>query len=513
MKDKVKKIIYLICLILICALMFFWIDKKEGFHEDETFSYGSSNCDDCNVYQVYGKRDENNIIFLDENPFITIKNLIYYKLKPDEYKKVYDETYNGHTPIWRSSEEATEYMTLDKDELFNYFIVYYNTGEDVHPPLFYFLVHFVSSFWLGSFSKYIIFIVNLVFLLLTCFMIKKILEILKKEYLIFPTTIFYAMSIGAISTVMFQRMYMMLTFFGLWFLYVNLKIYFNEFELTKKLKFELCLVTILGFLTQYYFCVYAAFVALVMLILLIKRKEKEKVKTYIFQFIKSAIIGIIVFIPCIYHIFFSYRGVTFQRDKQNFFEMVPLFIENILKLQFGNEIIGLVAMIAIIIISIISFKKIKNKELPILFIVPVLLYLLLISKLAPFKSVRYIMNLLPLISIIIMLILDKIFKNKKIGFIVLTIFALTISVYTNLVNTPKYLYVSYADYMEVAEKNKDNKLVFVCDTVYNHLRNIKEFMTYEESLILAPENLEQLENDEKLKNEDEFILSIQKWIR
>ena len=103
--------------------MFFWIDKKQGFHEDETFSYGSSNCDDCNVYQVYGKRDENNIIFLDDNPFITIKNLVYYKLKPDEYKKVYDETYNGHTPIWRTREEATEYMTLDKDELFNYFIV------------------------------------------------------------------------------------------------------------------------------------------------------------------------------------------------------------------------------------------------------------------------------------------------------------------------------------------------------------------------------------------------------
>lgn len=513
MKEKAEKIFYIICLILICVLMFFWIDKKQGFHEDETFSYGSSNCDDCNVYQVYGKRDENNIIFLNDNPFITIKKLVYYKLKPDEYKKVYDETYNGHTPIWRTREEATEYMTLDKDELFNYFIVYYNTGEDVHPPLFYFFVHFVSSFWLGSFSKYIIFIINLAFLILTCFMIKKILEILKKAHLTIPTTCFYALSMGAIATVMFQRMYMMLTFFCVWFLYVNLKIYFNEFEMTKKLKLELCLVIILGFLTQYYFCVYAAFVAGIMLVFLLKRKEFEKTKTYIIQFIKSAIIGIIVFIPCIYHIFFSYRGVAFQRDKQNFFEMVPIFIEEILKLQFGSVIVGIICSVAIIIISLIIFKKIKNKELILLLTVPVLLYFLIISKLAPFKSVRYIMNLLPLISIIIMLILDKIFKSKKISFIVLSIFVLVISVYTNLVNTPKYLYLNYSDYMKVAEKNKDNKLVFVSDAVYNHLRNIKEFMTYEESLILAPGNLEQLESDEKLKSEDEFILSIQKWIR
>lgn len=53
----------------------------------------------------------------------------------------------------------------------------------------------------------------------------------------------------------------------------------------------------------------------------------------------------------------------------------------------------------------------------------------------------------------------------------------------------------------------------MCDAVYNHLRNINEFMIYKESLIMPPENIEQLKDDEKLKNEDEFILSIQKWIR
>ena len=416
MKEKAKIFIYIIVLGLICTLMFFWIDKKQGFHEDEAFSYGASNCDDCNVYQVYGKRDENNIIFLDENPFITLKNIIYYKLNPDEYKKVYDETYNGHIPIWRSNDEAIEYVTLDSDELFNYFIVYYNTGEDVHPPLFYFAVHLVSSFFLGNFSKYIIFSINLIFLILTCIMVKKILKNLKKEYLIIPVTLFYALSMGAISTVMFQRMYMMLTFFCLWFLNVNLKIYFNNFELSKKLKFEICIVTILGFLTQYYFCIYAALVALVMLILLVRRKDKEKTKIYIFQFIKSAIIGVLVFIPSIYHIFFSYRGVAFQRDKQNILEMIPYLFENILSLQFGSKILGIIFIIALIIVAVLKLKKIKNKEIVILFCIPTFLYFLIISKLAPFKSIRYIMNLLPLISIIIILILDKIFKNKKLSF-------------------------------------------------------------------------------------------------
>ena len=190
--------------------MFFWIDKKQGFHTDEVFSYGTSNCDDSNVYQVYGGKDPDNEMFLDRNPFKTISNVIYYNLHKVEFEEKYDEIKSTKQSVWRAREEAIEYVTLDKDELFNYFIVYYNTGEDVHPPLFYFAVHFVSSLMLGHFSKYIIFFVNLVFLLLTLWVIRKILLILRKEYLIIPVTIFYGLSQGAISTVMFQRMYISL---------------------------------------------------------------------------------------------------------------------------------------------------------------------------------------------------------------------------------------------------------------------------------------------------------------
>ena len=167
---------------------------------------------------------------------------------------------------------------------------------------------------------------------------------------------------------------------------------------------------------------------------------------------------------------------------------------------------------AVIVISTIKFKKIKNKNVVLLICLPTILYFLIISKLAPFKSVRYIMNLLPLISIIIILILERIFKNKKCAVIVLSILALGIGIFSNVKSKPRYLYVDYINYLNIAEENKEKCLVFVCDAVYNHLRNIKEFMIYDESLILPPENLNQLVDDEKLKNEEEFILSIQKWI-
>ena len=44
----------LIAVILSIITMFYYIDKKQGYHEDEMFSYGSSNYKYDNVYRNYG---------------------------------------------------------------------------------------------------------------------------------------------------------------------------------------------------------------------------------------------------------------------------------------------------------------------------------------------------------------------------------------------------------------------------------------------------------------------------
>ena len=451
------------------------------------------------------------------NPSYSVKYLngISFKANSQEIQPVSNPLSQQSKVSFRGTEAlaAYNYSLVHKDEIFNYFIVYYNTGEDVHPPLFYFAIHLVSSLVVGNFSKYIIFFINLIFLLLSLWILRKIMCVLKKEHLIIPVTLLYGLSIGAISTVMFQRMYMMLTFFSISFLYVNLKIYFNNFKLDKKLKWQLCLIILFGFLTQYYFCIYAALVALLMLIFMIRRKNKENIKKYILQFIKMAIIGIVIFIPCIYHIFFSYRGIGGVESEFGFIPKIYALITSILKAQFGSIYLGIIAIILIGIISVLNCKKVKNKELSLLLVLPVIIDILIIGKLVPYRSIRYVMNVLPLISIIIILILDKIFTNKKKSFIISTILSMLICIFSNIITTPSYLYVDYKEYKEIANKYKDYKFVFVCDGVFNHLKNIEELMIYEESLMIVPEKLDRLTNDEKLQEEDAFVLSIQKWMR
>ena len=56
---------------------------------------------------------------------------------------------------------------------------------------------------------------------MVCILIWKILNLLGKEKISILGVILYGMSVGGISSMMFLRMYMMLTFFTVLFLYIN----------------------------------------------------------------------------------------------------------------------------------------------------------------------------------------------------------------------------------------------------------------------------------------------------
>ena len=63
MKGKTKyNILTIIVIAIVTIFLFYWIGQKEGFHEDEIFSYGSSNYKWDNVFQAAAKSD-----FLNRN--------------------------------------------------------------------------------------------------------------------------------------------------------------------------------------------------------------------------------------------------------------------------------------------------------------------------------------------------------------------------------------------------------------------------------------------------------------
>lgn len=520
---KLSNKIFILIIVILAIIMGIYIYQKEGFHEDEMFSYGSSNYKYDNIYQQFGRSDSINVFIkehvMGENLIETAKNYIYYHIQhPEEKDEIIWQIQQEDYPIWRTSEEAKEYLVIDKEDIFNYGMVYYNQARDIHPPLFYFLVHTISILFYGTFSKYIIFIINLGFFIASCIVIKKIMNVLNKEYLSNLIVLLYGLSMGAISTVIFQRMYMMLTFFVLLYLYINLKIIKNDFNIDKKIWTQITITTILGYLTQLNFCIIAFVIAFIILIGIIKKKGKKEAYQYIWNYIKIALMGIIIFPSSVGDVLFSYRGVQSFGSNLNYFGKLAQYIDLIGYSFSIPTILALVGFATLAIFIVYKLIKEKNKSITKIAILtlPIIIYILAIPKTAPdmeYKySIRYIMCILPLISIVLALMIDKIFKNKKYSIVVISAFIAVISIYGFLSSEPKNMFKGYNEYLEIAEEHKDNYFVFVGNTAFNQIQNMQEFMTYKESIILNENQLGYLRNDQNLEEADEFILSIKKYL-
>lgn len=504
---------FLLTVLFLCILMFYFINQKQGFHEDEIFSYGSSNYRYDNVYRPYGYAEASQDVFYNQvwnskNKITNIKNYFFHY---DTLKK--DETLSKEIPIFRQKEDALTYLTIGKGDVLNYFSVYYNQARDVHPPLFYFLVHFVSTIFYGQFSKYIIFTINLVFFVGTLWIIKKIMEKLDIKKMAIPTMILYGASMGCISTVMFQRMYMMLTFFSVLYLYLTIKFVQEDFKIEKK--YPWIFTILFGFLTQYYFCIYIVFVFLLVSAYLFTKKEYQKLGRYFLVHVIAAVIGILFYPASIYHIFFSYRGLGDGREvAKPIIQSCIYYFSQIYKL-FGMKHLLFLILVLYFILILKNKAKIDRKKIFYcsLIFLPSVMYLFTIAKIAPFLgedyTSRYIMLLFPIIAVGVAYLFS--FATKKQG-IFFTI-SLLLSVNGLYYNEPVYLYKDYQKAMNIATTYKDDYFVYVYDNSFTHLSSLPEFATYKASLIINKNNYDfsLLENDE-LKNSNEFILCVKNWL-
>ena len=528
---KINNILFYIAIIITTIVMFVFIGQKNGWHEDEIFSYGSSNYKCDNLFLNFGDKDSLNQLIdekiVGKNIGETLKNISYYLKNEDEFQDELNKKIAEEKPIWKTKEQAKEYMTVSSDEIFNYWSVYYNQARDVHPPLFYMLVHLVSSICLNNFTKYIIFSINLIFYIASCFVLKKILRLFNKEELSWITVLLYGLSMGMISIVMFQRMYMMLTFFAMVYLYLNINIFKNSFEIDKKTKRKLTITVILGFLTQYYFCIYAALVAIISAICMIKNKKWDSLKRYVWCHVKAAIIGLILFPASIYHIFFSYRGAAGGVAEGSYLSRLQEYLKLIFYGFSIPEILGYITLGIIIAMFIRRIIIAKRKDIATLICLPIFLFVLVIAKIAPFINIRYISIVFPIIIIAVELgvvssvkELIKTIKNNKIpqfirknaSLIILVVIALVSSGYGLLKSNPEFLYTDYSKRIEIAEQYSNLKFVYIGQSPFNQLQDMEEFLRYDNSIIINTWQLYRLKEIDGLDDNTEFILNIKCWV-
>lgn len=481
MKNRKFEIIASIVIILvITSVMCIYQTKKEGFHEDEVYSFASAVNPTDGLMVAY---DTENIT--------------------EESK-----------PEWKTRESVKDYMTLKKENYLNLKSIYTNQKKDNHPPFFYLLVHFSSVLFNGNFSKYPIFLINIVVFILSCIIIIKMLKILKKEYLSIGVIILYGLSMGTISMVLYQRMYMVLTMFMLLYLYYNIKIYINNFEIDKKTYVKLGIITVLGFLTQYFFAIFAVFVFILMTIEMLREKKYKIFINYLIFHIVYAIIGVLTFIPCLRHLFYTDRGISNLKNGL-YLEHLSTYIKHLLYFFTikDNLILDISILVAIAIGVLYSIIKKRNRFIILITLIPSLMFFLITVKMTSYQEIRYIMPIIPFLCIMFFAILDSVIQIKNREYIFIAI-ALIISINGLINSKPKFLFEEYKECLDIANSNKEKSFVYVYDNMFNHMQSVPEMMIYKKTLILnvTKNELEYLINDENLKQEEAYILAIKTYM-
>lgn len=219
-KGSREKTKYIVCFALLwflqMAAAFWFCTQKQGFHEDEYYTYYST--------------ARTNGFYVEDGKW----------MERDAYRN--------------------EFVVLP-GERFQYGLVKEVQSWDVHPPMYYWVFHTVASFVPGVFSKWTGLSVNLFFhginLILLTYL--SYLAAGRDERLLFPVLFVYGFSPAAMSGVVFIRMYEMLTTFVLLCAILHVR---AVRRLSWKTLLAMAAVTYVGFLTQYYYFIFLFFLAI-----------------------------------------------------------------------------------------------------------------------------------------------------------------------------------------------------------------------------------------------------------
>ncbi len=205
------------------------------------------------------------------------------------------------------SPAASAYVDgMVSDGRFDIANVWKRQAEDTHPPLYYLLVHAVCTYFPNSFSLCYAGVVNILFALLTLYFVRKLFALFvpdSKVQLFFALQ--YILCSGILAINMLLRMYGMAMFFVTVFTYVILK---NLPRYTLKSLVGILFITVGGALTHYYFIVYAFFLSVaVVLVMLFGRRVRETL-LYCLTMAVAGGISILIFPAMLTHLFGGYRS-------------------------------------------------------------------------------------------------------------------------------------------------------------------------------------------------------------
>ena len=484
MKQNLNKLFVFLILIVELVLLTYFGSMKKGMHFDECFSYFNTN---------------NSV-----------------------GRQAFDRSYV-------TSEEIMQDFYVKKGEQFNYKYVVQLQSYDVHPPVFYILLHTLCSFMVNQFSIWQGVILNIIYALLTSIFLYLILiKLIDNKLYALIITFLSSINTGMISNVMFIRMYCLLTLFITIAVYIH--ILMSEYNELNKLSMKLiifnALLTYLGFLTHYFYLLFIFFLEFFFFlpkVFNLKNHYKGILK-YILGMILAGVMGVISYPSCLGHVNSGYRGQEvkgYLLDLSDFKDRFSFFNNLINKYVFNGWMYIFLLLITLLFIFAYYKAKKNNPNLKKVYsfleciLLPVIGYYIVSVKgslMGDEAMMRYqlpIYNFL-IVSVCVILygLTVYIFNNKEAISLFVLFIVFVISILGLIKKNVFYLYEDQENMNYIASLNKDKDCLYIYnseDKKYLLWNDFKQLAEYERVYFVNSENMNLIDESDISNSEDLIV--------
>ncbi len=491
---KNKQIIIIILFaLLLCAqtaVCLYFGSRKSGFHEDEFYSFYSTN-------KTAG-------LFVGDRE-------------------------------WQEKEQYRNEFVVLPGETFRYGLVAQMQSWDVHPPLYYFLLHTASSLFTGAFSKWLGIGVNLIAFIINFLLLIYLAKTVggKKSWLsAWLVCGVWGFAPAVISGVMFIRMYEWLTLFVLLCACIHVRA-MNRKEMNVRFFYLPLAVTVyLGFMTQYYYIIFHVFMGVGFCIWLLfsyaGRAEHwfKRGLLLCFKYGGACALGlgaaILSYPASLSHIFRGYRGteaVSEFGDISNTWERLHFFGGLMNDYVLGGCGILLLALIAFLGIAA-GRRRMENRETYFVLLLACAGYFFTIAKTALLLGVTSNRYQLPIYGLMILLIIIPLFEkglSGKHSRLPVEFLGVVCALALMVINLNKsftgdgvfFLYEEEADIIAYAAENAHSDVVIFYNEASpaNVWRLSDELMEYDRIYLVNKQNPEPL-TDEILRNSNKLVVYV-----
>ena len=538
-----KKILpELLAVILCLGVLCVGVSFKEGYHMDELLSFELADAR-YNPWIVPTQPEGRLAKFVREEiqgdsfgeTLMNLKSTVTDVLKNRGSSKllsykadVYEE------PAWITSGQFRDYVTVDGSDAFDYLSVYFNVKDDNHPPVHFMLLHTMSSLFPGTLSPWLGCTINLICVGITLWLLlrlgRQLSEIFGMEeqgrLLGILAVLLYGLSTGALASVLLIRMYCLLSCLCVALLSMHVEKWKEHgFDRSNK---GLIAITVLGFLTQYFFLFYCILLAAVTAAGLLCSKRMRELWIYIRSMVVAAVIGLVLFPFAIADVFSSGRGVEALDNLASGFAgygaRLLAFARLLADRTVGDLLLGAGCATAVVLAVVLWYRRHKGQEtgtpqavrgILCMLIIPVVGYYLLASRMSPYLVDRYVMPMFPMIALLFALLLCCLgkrlakasgWKERLVGIglmaLIIVVQGLRLASYDG-----EYLYRGYGQQEQLAEEYASLPCICVYAGV-GYYENLPEFMHYDRTLLVTAEELAERKDVDSLRMLDRVVVLI-----